>query len=1047
MDILVRVVYQGVTYDLDIENNIPLRLDVSAVENGEIGAFFGVGSQAFELPGTKTNNRFFKHSYEIGAEDIPAFYNSITGYIIYDGETILEGQFQLLEIVTDADGFTTYKCQLTDSVVQFKDSLSSLLVKDADWSSYNHTLSNEIITASWDNDLLSGSVYYPIADYGRDETDLYPIVPRLQLGTDIGAIGSVQSPLQLKQFLPAIKLKDTLDVLFDQVGFRYTGSFTETDDFNNMYILNKPKEGLGVVTSQDTTADFSAGASANQVLPVGENYIVSASNEFFDDSNAYDTTTNTYTIPDTGQYTFQGQVQFLNPIQNTWPDQAFVQLYLVIDTDGNPNNAIPLNEDVVRVDQSTGIGPYYLNVEYTDTFAAGVKLRLQGYITQQGGTNTLNTTLLLNGTQFKAINTPVTYEGALVDMGLQWNPKLKSIDFIKGLVNQFNLVMTPKYGVNKTIEIEQFDDWVRMGQFKDWTQKYENAIRIGINHTVNEQQRELLLKNVDDNDRFSKLSQENQPNFQYGTLRLLSDNNVSQGNKTIGDFFAPVVLGGSLVPFETGSDGTPTFNIDFGTNFVLPHLYKYDNSKQTSFAFKPRIGYKVTNTIPSGSNVNVGNTTDYITVSGSYSTISNLSTLPAVSGSTNDLHFTNDYANFSYSNLGWDNGTTSFEKYWKTYLDSLYWEGSRKLTIDLQFSAYEYKSINLNDIIFIKDQRYRINKISGFNITSDDVVTVELIRLYPSYYNNETIIDLDCGFDFNGLVVTPTPTPTATPTPTPTATPVAFSALGGTTGSFTSGGVDYTYHEFANTDRDTTETFSLTTLSGTTTAAKVVVVAGGAGGGANFSGNGALGGGGGGGQVIASSSITLSYPNNYSIQVGKGGDARLFAAGSGPGGRGDDSYFSGSGVNIYSNAGYPGQGVSDYDGGNSWLYLYGDGNASGNGGGGASAAQNGQNADSTNGGDGGDGLSVNLGYPVSPTLGNDFSANNYLLGAGGGGSSISSLDRGIGGDQEGGDGRDSRLATDGGRYYGAGGGGREVVSDTRGSFGGDGIVIVIYPTN
>ena len=778
-DIIVRVVWEGKTYDLDIEHDIPLRLDVSAVENGDIGNFFGVGSQAFELPGTKKNNRFFKHGYEIGTEGIPAFYNSIQGYIIYNGETLLEGQFQLLEVVADSNGFVTYKCQLTDSVVQFKDLLSSKLVKDADWSEYTHTLSNDNITVSWDGDLLSGSVYYPLADYGREDTDVYPIVPRLQLGTDMGAIGSTQSPLQLKQFLPAIRVKDSLDVIFKQVDFRYTGSFTETEDFQNMYVLSKPKEGLGVVTSNETTADFDAGSNVNQVVPVGQNYVVSASVEFQDDSDSYDTTLSRYTIPETGDYTFQGQVQFFNPIQNTWPDQAFIQLYLVIDTDGNPNNAIVLNEDVVRVDQSTGIGPYYLNVEYTDAFAVGVNLRLQGYITQAGGSNPLNTTFISTGTQFKAINTPVTYEGATVDMALQWNPQMKSIDFVKGLVNQFNLVMTPKYGENNVIEIEQFDDWIRKGRGKDWTEKYETAERIGINHTVNEQQRELLLKNVDDNDRFSKLSQENEPNFQYGTLRLLSDNNVSQGTKKIGDFFAPVVLGGSLVPFETGSDGTPTFNVDFNSTMVLPHLYKYDNNKQKSFSFKPRLGYKVTNTLPSGSIINIGNTSAYNTISGSYSTLSNLSSLPAVGEGNYDLHFSNDYANFSYTNLGWDNGTTSFERYWKTYLDSLYWEGSRKLTLDLQFNSYEYKDIRLNDIIFIKNQRYRINKISGFNITADDVVTVELIRLYPAYYNNQQI--LDCTFDagYENLDPFPTPTPTATaipPTPTPTYAPAPIQS-------------------------------------------------------------------------------------------------------------------------------------------------------------------------------------------------------------------------------------------------------------------------------
>ena len=778
MDLIIRVVNNGVTYDLDIDGNIPLRLDVSAVENGDIGNFFGVGSQAFDLPGTKNNNKFFKHGYEIGTEDIPAFYNSINGYIIYNGETLLEGQFQLLEILTDESGFITYRCQLTDSVVQFKDALASSLVKDADWSAYTHTLSNTNITASWNDELLSGSVYYPVSDYGRGDKDVYPNIPRLQLGTAEGAVGSTTTPLQAKQFLPAIKLKDTLDVLFDQVGFRYTGSFTETDDFNQMYILNKPNDELGIVVGEGATAVFEAIPNSNQAIAEGVGEDVRQENEISDPQNKYDGVSE-YTVSEEGDYTFQGQIGYFNPVYNVFDVSVSIILTIRYGTDNTPGNYVELDYDEERygAEYEQGIGPFIQTVSFNGTLSAGNKVWLHVEYDKALGSGTPpGLTLQQFSGEFECTLAPITYNGATVDMGLQWNPTLKSLDFIKGVVSQFNLVMTPKYGVNQTIEIEQFDDWIRMGEQKDWTDKYQTAERIGINHTINEQQRELLLKSVDDNDRFSKLSQENEPNFQYGTLRLLSDNNISQGTKKIADFFGPVVMGGSLIPFETGSDGTPTYNIDLNTRFVLPHLYKYDNNKQKSFAFKPRIGYKVNNSLPSGSLMNIGTSAEYVSVSGSYGTISNLSSLPAVSGSSNDLHFSNDYVNFSSTNLGWDSGTTSFEKYWKTYLDSLYWEESRKLTIDLEFSAYEYKNINLNDIIFIKNQRYRINKISGYNLTSDDVVTVELIRLYPAYFDSTSLIPpvFDCEFDFtvtdSGTTTTSTTSTTSTTTAGPTTT-------------------------------------------------------------------------------------------------------------------------------------------------------------------------------------------------------------------------------------------------------------------------------------
>ena len=256
-DIILRVVYEDTTYDLDIDGNVPLRLDVSAVENDRIGSFFGVGSQTFDLPGTKKNNRFFKHAYEVGASNIPAFYNTIQAYVIYNGETLLQGQLLLLEAVTNQEGFVLYKVQLSDSVVQFKDNIANKLISEADWSAYDHTLSSGSIVDSWSDNLLGGSVFYPLCDLGADSKEDWPALPRVATGTTDGYITTGSTPMQAKQFLPAVKVKDTLDVIFDQVGFSYTGSFVTGSSFDNLYILPKATENLGAGDAVYNSLDLS----------------------------------------------------------------------------------------------------------------------------------------------------------------------------------------------------------------------------------------------------------------------------------------------------------------------------------------------------------------------------------------------------------------------------------------------------------------------------------------------------------------------------------------------------------------------------------------------------------------------------------------------------------------------------------------------------------------------------------------------------------------------------------------------------------------------
>ena len=74
-DLVLRVINNNVVTDLDINAEIPLRLDISTFDNSRIGVLFGVGSQTFDLPGTGNNNKFFNHAYSVSAIDIPGFYS------------------------------------------------------------------------------------------------------------------------------------------------------------------------------------------------------------------------------------------------------------------------------------------------------------------------------------------------------------------------------------------------------------------------------------------------------------------------------------------------------------------------------------------------------------------------------------------------------------------------------------------------------------------------------------------------------------------------------------------------------------------------------------------------------------------------------------------------------------------------------------------------------------------------------------------------------------------------------------------------------------
>ena len=734
-DLILRVTYDGVVTDLDVDGDVPLRLDMSTVESQDFGKVFGVGSQTFDLPGTSNNNKFFNHAYSVSATDIPGFYNTIPCDVILNGETLLLGRLQLIEVITSDEGYIDYKVQVTDTVLQFEEALNGLLIKNADFSSYNHTFNSASILDSWDDNLLSGSIFYPLAEYGgQNDTNNFSFAT-FSSGSafdqpttrawDVGA-----HPYQPEQFLPAIKAKDLLTVIFDQVGFRYTGSFAESDDFNQAYVLPKGQDGIGPVVDPSLIAVFEAEENTPQSFTVAAqtNVQVNFTSEISDPQSAYNAAQSHYVAPANGDYIFRADMVFDNPTIGTI-DIVTYRLDLVKGI--YPSSATVI--DTAQVTTNTLEGA-------TVNLAVGGKHNLNSgddvwvYFTKTAGGNAFS----VSGSTFGCSDAPPSVVDTTLLMGLQFQADTKSLDILKGFMEQYNLVMVPEQNSSRTIVIETFNDWIREGEIKDWSQKYDTAKRIGINHTVDELPKETFLKNKDDVDRFSKVTIENQPNDQYGTLRLLADNNISQGEDTIGDFFAPVILSGPFEIETTPARDLPEsqsfdFDIDVNDNTVIPHLYKLENKQIQSFAFKPRIGYKVSNTVQYPYVINIGELGSFTQISGSYATLSNVAALPVISGSTNDLLFNNTYTPYTDAGFNFNNSVSNYKRYWETYYSSLYWDDATRVTLDLFFEPYEYESIQLNDRILINNIIYRINKIKGFNLTRRDVVTVELLRLYPAY--------------------------------------------------------------------------------------------------------------------------------------------------------------------------------------------------------------------------------------------------------------------------------------------------------------------------
>lgn len=722
----------GVKVDLDVMDvNQPLRLDISAIENATIGSVFGVSSQTFSLPGTDKNNQFFGNLFDLGVDGAVALENSIDCQLLTDGQEVFAGKLYITDIITDQRGYTTYQVNLVNETVDLKFVLENTLLRELDWSQYNHSYTYGNITSSWDFNLLSGSVIYPHVNYGAPEGDTK--APEWSFsnntnGSGFDVVGNANSkPLRVIDFKPAIRAKAVVDTIFESAGYSYTSSFFDSSYFENLYVLATSTEGLGVSNQNPTTGSFWAYKETNQVFNALTDTKIDFQSEVFDNLGAYDTSSYQYTAYAGGGHYFA--IAFTYSISNYGVNNRL--RFAVSLQDGSGNIAASR----VFVDPPSS-GQLY--APFITSLAVNEIVEIHMELISDDGTEQVTIGSGENETYFRLVQGPASIIGdnANVNIGAQFPEDLTAVDFLDGLIQKFNLVVEPIPNQRNVLRIEPFQDWIDLGVVKDWTDKVDRNTRFQITHPISEQPKTIIFRDEDDEAAINKYTKDNFGEV-FGTYVFTNDSDLAQGERTIGKVFAAL----------------PVKNIPLSSDFIIPTLgRKEPGNPERPFKFKPRLVYANGKKdvgveaygYSSGGNTNLPagwvrgtyfmrdeNQDDHRL--SDWFQVSTLSNIPADFNSTLDLHFGNNklpgwYQYFQPTGISGKTKNAAFHTYWETYINSLYDIDARKLTCNIWLKPTEIQEIALNDKIFIDGHYYRINKISGANISEEQSVEVELIK-------------------------------------------------------------------------------------------------------------------------------------------------------------------------------------------------------------------------------------------------------------------------------------------------------------------------------
>jgi hypothetical protein len=486
-----QLVANGTILDLFKDEDIKLSNNVTGLfDLGMLPADF---TRQIILPGSKKNNAFFEHVYDISVYSPDNFATNVKVpcYIDYQGIYLSQGYLQLNKVNVIANKFIdSYEVSVYGTVSSFSKEINrTFLTNLTNLSIYNHTASYNNITASWSGSLFNGDIVYPLADYGSGYTFTSGQYELFGMDDENGA-------LTVQNFKPAIRMKKVWDAIFDYAGYTYTGSFLNQPFLDDVYLvcnnsLKYPEfsgidlEGYGKIkvgaisgsgmTDKVLVADTFTTLPWYNVLSDPQNFYNNGAYEVKERTNLsgilninINVSCSVNNMPGTLSANGTWQIRMIETGSSTPYSLRAIQSYIFFfdqlqqSRSGGINTTYQLQTEFLMDDIPTG--SYYFQIKQRPDSAVASAPTVT--LDPQGTTKSyLQITEVKQAADGRVMDIPS-------NMPFGTNG-IKLIDFLKGVQKKFNLVMYPSKTVANQFIVETFNDWYNRGIRWDFN-KYIN---------------------------------------------------------------------------------------------------------------------------------------------------------------------------------------------------------------------------------------------------------------------------------------------------------------------------------------------------------------------------------------------------------------------------------------------------------------------------------------------------------------------------------------------------------------------------------------------
>jgi hypothetical protein len=552
---------------------------------------------------------------------------------------------------------------------------------DVDWTDLNHEVTAANITSSWQQNLLSGDVMYPIIDWhvGYTYSRGFQIVNNIARN-DVGGV-------QINDLRPLVRIKKMVELCFTNVGYTLSGSLLDRPEFDDWYVAP-----MGVSGPVQNYANDDAKIEVKRTsytipsgsLPWRGSIKFPYNTEVVDVLNLYSTSTYIYKAPYNGNY----------KIKLTWN-------ITTINPGGIYNNPFRFAPSINRnptiagdAIDTTGLHEreYVIGLNQGDDLSIMVGWEF-------GGT--------LGECKFEIIEVPYGITNSTLNLSYVM-PDVKVVDFIRSFMEVTNSVLVP---VSDTeFALHNIEDWYQVGAVKDWTKYIDireishekmnipKSIEMTHSEGMDLANQEIVSKFAR---RFGEIKFSPNVDFANDEMRVESIFNISVPSvmREINDVGNVINITDLQIPVMLDKDNKPVqhnFMMFFFAGYeAINYPYYFNGTQYNNLAVvSPYSAHPVTKT--------------------SYSLSFGLETALAGDMALNTL----------------------FKLYYQNYLSRYYSTKSRLVRMNAVIPVGEWLNLELNDTINVSGNKYKIQKID-YDILNERAV-IELVT-----YQDVTIIELD----------------------------------------------------------------------------------------------------------------------------------------------------------------------------------------------------------------------------------------------------------------------------------------------------------------